>query len=452
MLEQNCKPIQINFDGVTCSKLGEHRIDLKTIECQMPQLRPVIITVKEIASKANQRGQYDNGYGFVNLCEDTKMREKVAKVVCDKRKLEIEHIVVIGIGGSNLGPMAVHHAIYGRFGPEKPKVWYADAVDADYIGDVQEAITNALEKGEKVLLVVMSKSGTTAETIANFASFREILKVYHPNDYNDYIVAITNECSKLWNLAGDKNIARLPIPKEVGGRYSVFSPVGLFPLGMMGVNIDKLLSGARDMRERCLATDENGVPSTENPAALCAVVKYLQLTEKAKPIHVEFIFSWNLQTLGAWYRQLIGESLGREKDLDEKIVHTGITPVIATHVDLHSQVELYLGGPNDKYTSFLQVEKQRCIDIPAQKLIDSLRNKNYKKVLDASLRGTLEAYLANQRPYSLTVLSDRSEFSIGSWLQLKLFEVVYLASLLNVCPFGQQKVEEYKVATKRILG
>ena len=205
----------------------------------------------------------------------------------------------------------------------------------------------------------MSKSGGTTETIANFEILLNILKKYKKK-YEKYVVVTTDKDSKLWNLSLKKGFDTLEIPKKVGGRFSVLSSVGLFPLGIIGVDIYQLLKGAKLMKNSCL--NKNII---KNPAALSASLIYLHRLNDIK-IHDLFIFNYDLESLGKWYRQLMGESIGKEYDKNMIRVFEGITPTVSIgSTDLHSMAQLYLGGPYDKFTTFVRIEKNREeIDIP----------------------------------------------------------------------------------------
>ncbi len=182
-----------------------------------------------------------------------------------------------------------------------------------------------------------------------------------------------------WNFALEKGFDLLEIPKKVGGRYSVFSPVGLFPLGLLGVNIDQLLKGAYDMKSRCLDTN-----LLKNPAVISATLIYLHY-KKGKNIHDLFLVGNDLESVGKWYRQLMGESIGKEFNKDKKRVFEGITPTVSlVSVDLHSMAQIYLGGPYDKFTTFVNV-KQNNSDVVVpdideySKLVDVIQGKKLKE-------------------------------------------------------------------------
>ena len=235
----------------------------------------------------------------------------------------------------------------------------------------------------------------------------------------------------------------------MGGRYSVFSPVGIFPLAVLGIDIQELIKGAVNARSYCVAANK------KNPAALGAIALAHHL-KKGKSIHDTFVFAHQLEALGLWYRQLLAESIGKEKTLSGKTVNTGITPTVSVgSVDLHSMGQLYLSGPLDKITTFVDVATEPSVTIPLNKefalLVDNIQGKTLKDVMNAILDGTKTAYAKRAMPFVSITLPRCDEKSVGELLQMKMLETIYLGHLLNVNPFDQEGVEKYKAETRRIL-
>lgn len=396
---------------------------------------------------------YHDERSSINLPDDENTLKKVKKLIEEKRKLKPRYLVIVGIGGSNLGTMAVQEAIlgklYNQINPEI-KVLYADTVDSDYIGNIIKIIEPILKKGENIIINCVSKSGTTIETIANFEILVHFLKKYK-KDYEKYIVITSDKNSKLWNFAIKKGFKILDIPKKIGGRYSVFSNAGLFPLGLLGINIDQLLKGARYMKSRCL--DYNIL---YNPAAISAALIYLHY-KKGKNIHDLFLVGNDLESIGKWYRQLMGESIGKEFNKEKKRVYEGITPTVSLiSIDLHSMAQIYLGGPYDKFTTFVNVKKNNFNLVETStddysNLVNVLQGKDLKNIMDAIFMGVKTAYKNVKRPFMEIILPDKSEYSIGQFLQFKMIEIIYLGFLLNLNPFDQPNVEDYKIETKKYL-
>ena len=403
-------------------------------------------------SLASKKG-YGNDKASINLPTDEKALNNVIKIIKAKKALNPEYLVVVGIGGSNLGTIAVQEAVLGKFYNQlnpRIKILYSDTVDSDSVQDILGIIEPVLKKGKNIIINGVSKSGGTTETMANFEIFIRLLKKYKKN-YEKYVVVTSDKGSKYWNLALEKGFGTLEIPKKVGGRYSVFSPVGLFPLGLIGVNIDKLLEGAALMRKQCLNKNIKN-----NPAALSAILLYLN-SKKGKNIADLFLFSNDLESVGKWYRQLMGESIGKEFSVKGKKIHNGITPTVSIgSTDLHSMAQLYLGGPYDKFTAFVRVRGNKAnVKVPDFKeysnLVDKIQGKSLEKIMNAVLEGTKAAFRKGKRPFMELALPDKSESSIGQLLQLKMMEIMYLGFLMEVNPFDQPNVEDYKAETKRIL-
>jgi glucose-6-phosphate isomerase len=388
----------------------------------------------------------------INLPTQSQYQKAVKKLVTEKKKLNIDILVICGIGGSNLGIIAIQEAILGKLHnmDQKPQVLYADTVDSDWTGAILQYCEHALKDGKNVLVNCITKSGSTTETIGNFHLFYALLKKYRRN-YTDYIVCTTDKGSKLWNVAFNQDLAMLEIPKNVGGRYSVMSAVGMFPLALLGINTAKLLKGAARMKKECLKKKID-----KNPAAMMATLAFLH-QEKGVRINDLFLFSVNLESIGKWYRQLMGESIGKEHNVQNKKVLAGITPTVSIgSTDLHSMAQLYLGGPYDKYTTFITVKKNlRRLKVPKipelSSLVDHVQGKSYDALMDAILQGVQIAFTKSKRPFIELSLDRRSEEEIGALLQLFMIQMILLGTLMNVNPFDQPAVEKYKKETRQLL-
>jgi glucose-6-phosphate isomerase len=402
--------------------------------------------------QATSKG-YDDDKACINLPDDKDMHRKVEELVQEKKRLNPEYLVVVGIGGSNLGTMAVQEAVLGKLHNQlnpATKVLFADTVDTDYINNIVKLIEPALKKGGNVVIDCISKSGTTTETVVNFDVLLDVVRKYK-RDYKNCVVVTSDKDSALWKLGLKEGFDTLEIPEKVGGRYSVLSPVGLFPLGLLGINIEELLTGAKSARDMCIRDDV-----VKNPAAESASIQF-QHFKRGVNIFDLFLFSNNLESVGKWNRQLVAESLGKEYNRKGEKVNSGLTPTVSVgSTDLHSIAQLYLGGPFDKFTTFVSVQNGFSLlnvskTSDYDELVAGIRGKSLKTIMDAILEGTKEAFKEHMRPYSEIVLPDKSECSIGQFLQFKMIETIYLGYLLDVNPFGQPSVESYKKETRRIL-
>ncbi len=396
---------------------------------------------------------YKDDRASINLPDDKENLKKVKTLIKNKLKLNPKYLIVVGIGGSNLGTIAAQEALLGKlYNQTNPdlKVLYADTVDTDSINDIITIVEPILKKGDNIIINCISKSGGTTETIANFEVLVDVLRKYKKH-LEQYIIVTTDKDSKFWNFAIANSFDVLEIPNKVGGRYSVFSSVGLFPLGMLGIDIDELLKGAKFMRDKCL-----NLALENNPSALSASLIY-QHKLNGISIHDLFLFSSDLESIGKWYRQLMAESLGKEFNKEKKRVFEGITPIISIgSTDLHSMAQLYLGGPYDKLTTFVKVYKNKeIVNIPNypefSELVKCIQTKPLSDIMDAILIGVQRAFTKGKRPFIEIILPDKKPFSIGQFLQLKEMEIMYLGYLLGVNPFDQPNVESYKKETRRIL-
>lgn len=396
---------------------------------------------------------YDTPYASINLPFDEDLIKTIHAMVKTKKHLNPTTLVVIGIGGSNLGTIAVLEALRGKFYNEHHAidVYFVDTVDADNVNDIAQLVERELATGNNIIINVISKSGTTTETIANFEIFLEILKSHRPYNYHNFVVATTDKDSALWILAQHEKYACLAIPKNVGGRYSVFSAVGLFPLCFLGINIEDLCAGAQS---GFLLSTHNQF--SHNSAALSAGLIATQY-KRGNIIHDTFIFSIALVSLGTWYRQLSAESVGKAYTKDNELINTGVLPTISIgSTDLHSVVQLYLAGPYNRFTTFVFIGNiPTRVTIPTfeefETLVPHIQGKSLALIMNAILEGTKKAYHHDNRPFVSVMLPEKSAYYIGQFMQIKMIEIMYLGFLLNVNPFDQPQVENYKKEMKKIL-
>ncbi len=399
-------------------------------------LQDYIKHLKKVATAHN----YKYPESSLNLPFDEDMVKAAFKIKEKMTGPNLNYVLDIGIGGSNLGTKAIYDALYGYFDvvePNRfPKIVFADTNDPHYLYKLKQFLGTI--SPHELIINVVSKSGKTTETIANL----EIL-LGPKSKFKDRLVMTTDYDSELWQTAKDQNIPALPIPKNVGGRYSVFSPVGLFPLMCVGVNIYNLLEGAMDVRSACL--DKNIL---KNPAAVSAIILFLNY-RKLKLIHDTFVFHPELESLGKWYRQLMGESIGKEG--------IGFTPTVSVgSADLHSLGQLYLGGKRDKFFTFISAHwKEDEPQVPQKPifsmLADELRSKTASEIMDALFTGVKIAYEKAEIPFVEVELTDLSERSLGKVMQFKMIEMMYLGWLLEVNAFDQPNVESFKSETRKIL-
>lgn len=418
--------------------------------------KEVFVSYRDTLKNASDDSSYSHEESSLYLPYDNALMALVKESVGEKIKNKLpKYVVVIGIGGSNLGTKAVYDALYGHYDVldtknERPKMLFLDTTDSVLMTKSLELLKKEVESQDDILIFIISKSGGTTETLVNAEILLDALMPSLPDIFSRTVV-ISDKDLALFVQANTQGITTLSIPSMVGGRYSVFTAASLAPLYACGVNVDLLVEGARDMEDVCLSLETH-----ENPAFLSAQALFSNL-KTGHTIHDTFIFVPALESLGKWYRQLLGESIGKEKNRDDKIVQIGITPTVSIgSTDLHSVGQLYLGGPRDKITTFLSLEHESIDMTLPQTLVfpgvlPMIHNKTTADVTRAILSGVKESYRAKGVPFISVVLDDVSERTLGAFFQWKMLEVMLLGKLLTVNPFDQPSVESYKIETKKIL-
>ncbi len=434
-------PEQIEFDFNNCQL---HRKELKQasrgLENYMYELQDVI-----------HDKNWDHPACSILLPYEKQFLYQSAKLANSLKKPTL--IVVVGIGGSNLGAMAICEAILGRNHNllKKPQIVFADTVDPRSLTEILNiSKIHANSDDGQILVCIISKSGKTLETIANFEIIYSKLEKIAKNKMN--VVAISDENSKLEKVAKSHGFDTLLIKEGVGGRYSVFSNVGLFVFESLKIDSKSLLEGAKYSLEKALQPKD----IDNNPAMTMASFLYLSKMNK-KNIHTEFIFSNDLNSLGYWYRQLMGESLGKTTFDAKEIIADGITPIVSIGTtDLHSMGQLYMAGPNDKTYRFIQVENFGIdYSIENSKSLDELapvlKNKKIGQVMNAICNGTISACRKKNFAYVSAKLPKINEHCIGQLMQMQMMEIIYCADLMGINAFDQPAVENYKNEAKKIL-
>lgn len=422
----------------------EAMIDQKRLQKEAERIAPY---VHELGGIAKAIG-YDTPEASLQLPFDASIRSEV-KGLAKELGNQVEVIVVIGIGGSNLGTMAMYQALRGvqdSLTGNWPKLLFLDTLSGQNLEDISAYLIH-LQERKAFAIISISKSGGTAETMANTQALYDKLQAVY-GDISDRFVAITGEGSKLWNRAKELNIYRLMIPEKVGGRYSVFSAVGLLPLALSGADIDAMHSGAREAIKLCTNADLE-----QNPALYSALVTYLH-TKDGKPIHNSFFFDPRMELTGKWYRQLMGESIGKQYSVLGEEVRAGVTPIVSIgSTDLHSMAQLYFGGPRDKVTNIIYgpIDDVKLDGDAFAGLVQDLPGKNFDNIMSAILGGTMAAYSKNEMPFFAIELEDYAEAALAGYLQFRMCEMMYLAKLMEVNAFDQPNVEDYKSETRRLL-
>ena len=440
--------IELDLSFAKPEAAGEHGVGVQEITGRQER-------AEEIHADLSEKRR-SGALPFYNLPYEEQMAAEMRQFADDIAG-KFENYVHVGIGGSSLGPKAVHSALhhpqYNALPAEKrgnrPRMFFLENVDPDSVNAVFDIIDVS-----KTLFNVVTKSGSTAETAAIFLVVCGALQEALGERWRENIVFTTDpENGDLRKLAKSEQILAFSINPGVGGRFSVFTPVGLLPAAISGLDISELLAGAAAMDERCKTADLEA-----NPAYAFAAHQYLANVNHGKSIAIMFPYADALYDAADWFCQLWGESLGKEKALDGGTVNVGQTPVKALGaVDQHSQVQLYIEGPNDKFFTFLRVENfKNAVTIPPlfsdYKSYGYLGDKSLQMLLNAEQEATAEALAAHHRPGMTITFPRVSAHTLGQFFYLLEVATAFSGGLYNIDPFDQPGVEHGKILTYRKMG
>ena len=368
---------------------------------------------------------------------------------------DFDAFVVLGIGGSALGPIAVQQALNHPHYNELPKdvrggprLYVEDNIDPERMAALLDVIDI-----KRTAFNVVSKSGGTSETMSQLLIVANYLHEALGDDISKHVVATTDaEKGNLIRIARAEGFETFVVPDGVGGRFSELCPVGLVAAAVCGVDIRELLAGAAYMDE--IAKSPN---VWENPAYLFGAMQYLAM-EAGLNISVMMPYADSLKYIADWYAQLWAESLGKRTALDGRIVHAGQTPVKALGVtDQHSQVQLYTEGPFDKVVTFLGVEEYR-VNTPIPQAYEDvpdvafLGGHTQNELIHAEQAATEYALLKSGHLCHTLTLPEVNAFTIGQLLYFFEVATAFAGELLGINAFDQPGVEEGKNAAYALLG
>ncbi|MCC6312698.1 MAG: glucose-6-phosphate isomerase [Thermomicrobiales bacterium] len=393
---------------------------------------------------------------WMNLPDDDALADSIAQYAEAARE-RFRDFVLIGIGGSSLGAIATIQALghpYRNLLPDAerggPRFFVLDNPDPEKVRATLDIVDLP-----NALVNIVTKSGQTAETMANFLVARQALEdVVGQEGARRQIVATTDpQFGLLRELATREGYDTFPVPPGVDGRQTVLSAVGLLPAAMCGLDIHGLLAGARAMRERCAGDDV-----WTNPAYLLAAVSVLADTRLGKCILVTMPYADALFGVSDWFRQLWAESLGKRLSVSGEAVFAGQTPVKALGaIDQHSQIQLYVEGPNDKLISLIAVDRYRAhVQITQTPAgfpdLDYLQGAELGQLLDRERAATAWALTQAQRPNYTIGAPTIDAGIVGELFYLYQLQTVMAGALYGVNPFGQPGVEAGKNATYALMG
>ncbi len=377
---------------------------------------------------------------------------------------QIDAVVSLGIGGSYMGLRAIFEALCHPYHNEltreersgSPRLYFeGDNLDSDASAGLLDLLkrrcTNPKELAQRWGIVCISKSGGTLETAAAFRIYREALEAYYGADSaeaRNLIVPVTGEKGKLRDVSNHRKYPdTFPIPDGVGGRFSVFTAVGLYPAAVLGGDIKGLLHGAADMTETFKKASLG-----ENPVLDYTAVCHL--LEKHRGLKTRILSTWGkkLEAAGLWYDQLLAESLGKHE--------RGALPLTIVNTrDLHSRGQQHQEGVRDKLITNVIVRKPSLpgVAVPVvpadqdQDQLNRLKGKTLDQLLVAAIQGTNKAYADDERPTADIVLPHLDAYALGQFLQMLMLATVVEGRLIGINPYGQPGVEAYKNNMAAIL-
>lgn len=444
MLEFNCKNVTEEIIG------EENGLNLEAeFQNYYEQIARIINDLNSRKDKPGQWLQWMNlGYN-----EETVwlVKEYAAMV-----KGKFENILVLGIGGSALGGSAICEALLKPFWNQlsdeqrnkMPKIFFLDNIDPDQINGLLDILDL-----KKTLVNVITKSGSTAETMSQFMIVKDRLEQELGDDYRKNIVATTDKnAGILRQISNEEGYKTFVVPDDVGGRFSVFSAVGLLPFSLVGIDIDELMQGVKDMDLALKNTDIH-----HNIAAQNALIHFLMDTKKGKNLSVMMPYSSKLKYVSDWFVQLWAESLGKNKDNNGNYVNIGPTPIKALGAtDQHSQIQLYNEGPNDKIINFIRVKEfDTTLQIPKifeYTGIGYLGGKTINDLINAEAQATKVALVDYQRPNVTLTLSKVCAYDLGQLIYMLEVQTAIAGELYNINTFNQPGVEQAKNYTYALMG
>lgn len=371
-----------------------------------------------------------------------------------KRARSADLVISVGIGGSYLGNRVLRDALFGTRAQALPRELRGDGARLLFAGhhldplEARQLIQLVQAQAPKrVALLVLSKSGTTTETLATTLSLLDALSAAgHPPE----LAGVTAPGSLLAKLLAEREGTLIPFPEGIGGRWSVLTSVGLSTAAATGADVDGLLRGAKATRDALL-----GASPEDNPALLYAAIHHLH-GQAGRRGAVFMPYSERLRSVSEWYVQLLAESLGKARDRAGKLVHVGRTPIVAVGTtDMHAQTQLHQEGPHDKSVTTLDVldwgQATAADRVPNQDAAGKLAGKLFAELNTIARESNEEALASDGRPSDSWLLDRLNAESLGSLLYMLMASVAYEGELLGICAYDQPGVEAYKAIMRTRL-
>lgn len=438
--------VKVDVNNMFKEFIGEkHGIDIKQVDERTEEIKN---------AHKNIHKQYKKGkLGFIDLPDEQK--DVVEEIInyADKNRDKFDNFVILGIGGSALGSIALQTALKDAYhnlkDDQKPRIFVPDNVDPERFFSLLKALDL-----KQTVFNVISKSGSTAETMSLFLIARKAVEdaVGQSNIKDHFIATTSKDSGYLREIAQKEGFKMFYIPDNVGGRFSVLTPVGLVYAAFAEIDIKELLAGASYMKKLC-STDK----IWQNPAYLSGVLQYIAYQE-GKKMSVMMPYCDSLKDLADWFRQLWAESLGKEKTRDGKIINAGPTPIKALGAtDQHSQAQLYMEGPYDKVVNFIEVKNfKKDLKIPDLyediKGVSYLRNHSLAELLNTEKNATELALTKRQRLNNTILVPEVNEFTMGELFYLLELQTALVGELFNINAYNQPGVELGKDYTYGVFG
>ncbi|MBR3460756.1 MAG: glucose-6-phosphate isomerase [Clostridia bacterium] len=436
--------MRIGFDytNMISDVVGENGISPKELADEYSRARKAVKTLRDKRDIIRWR---DLPYNQDEIVKDIKLTAERVRRSC-------KSFVVLGIGGSALGPIAVQQALnhlrYNELSDEKrngPKLYIEDNIDPERMASLMDVIDP-----ETTVFNVITKSGSTSETMAQLLTvMRMLIDLYGEEHLKDRLIATTDrEKGNLIGIAKKYGLTTFYVPEGVGGRFSELCPVGLLPAAVCGIDIEAMLAGAAMMDEIC---DNDDVE--KNPALMYAVLEVVAMRHGAN-ISVLMPYADSLKYFADWYAQLWAESLGKKNSFGR----FGQTPVKSLGVtDQHSQVQLYTDGPFDKTITFLCVEKYRA-EFKIPHAVDEnpnvafLSGHTFNELISAECKATQYAVKVSGHMNKSIILPEVNANTVGQLIMMLELATAYAGELLEINAYDQPGVEEGKNMTYALLG
>ncbi|MCS7202941.1 MAG: glucose-6-phosphate isomerase [Thermodesulfovibrio sp.] len=417
--------VRLDYLNLTYKEIGEVGLDIKDIEIFAKKAYEMMLKkpYKEL--------------DFLNLHNQDLLK---IKQLSSKAK-DYDYFIILGIGGSALGPKVILEALSPFHNlRRKPKVFVYDNVDPVTFKNIIEIVDL-----KRTLINVISKSGTTVETLASFLILWKMIRDKKLNVRQHFVFTTDPEKGSLRVLANEYGIPTLEIPKNIVGRYSVLSPVGVFLAEIIGTESESLLEGAKDISEKALNDD-----LSENSMAIFASCTYLMDTMKGRRILVFLPYSDRLKSLSEWFCQLWAESLGKEGKGPTPYPSLGTT-------DQHSQLQLWMEGPEDKVILFVCIENHNSQEEIPQEFhnIEGLKylgGHTLSELINIEQLATEMALTMSKKPNFKLVIPRLNAYYLGQLFQFLQISTAMTGFLYNVNPFNQPGVELGKRLTYGAMG